>query len=383
MNYRFHGMVLGFSLALAAGLSVQPTAAQKCGGEYIVKTGDTLSGISTIYYSTGRKWRRIYNANYKVLGSKPSLIYPGQRLTIPCSSVAAPARARKPGKAKTKTASTAPNLEGTVANVVSQVTQLRNVPRITLLTAGDYKPFTDQKLPHGGMLSEVVDTALKLQREKVAGPKAKIVWVNDWAAHLNPLLVNKAFDMGFPWFKPNCEHYDELDDPAKFRCDRFYFSKPLFEILVLFFKRKDSDFSFTSDADVVGKRLCRPTGYFTFDLDKDGRNWVKDAKVKLVRPQSVDECFRLLQKGDVDAVALNEFTGRAAVNKLHLGSEIEAIEKPVSILTLHVVIAKTHEKAKYLLKYVNDALERIRSNGIYGQIVDTHLTRFWNAQGQS
>ncbi|HHI81693.1 MAG TPA: transporter substrate-binding domain-containing protein, partial [Rhizobiales bacterium] len=111
--------------------------------------------------------------------------------------------------------------------------------------------------------------------------------------------------------------------------------------------------------------------------------WVKDAKVRLLQPQSVEDCFRLLQKGKVDAVALNEFTGRAAVRKLHMASQVEAIERPVSILTLHVIIAKTHERAQRLLKYVNDGLERIRSNGIYGEIVDRHLTRFWGAQGQS
>ena len=374
MSKSFTGIVCGVLAAISVSLA--PVMAKTCGGSYVVQDRDTLTSISTSYFGTARKWRSIYNANYKLLGTKPGLIFPGQKLVIPCGNVAAvkkPAR-RPPAKAPEETPAAAVEAKSPAPG--------DNRP-VTLLTAGDYKPFTDQKLPHGGMLTEIVGRALKLQHEQTGGPAAKIVWVNDWAAHLDPLLVNKAFDMGFPWFKPDCSRYDELDDPAKFRCDRFYFSKPLFEILVLFFKRKGSDFSFASDDAVIGKRLCRPSGYFTFDLDKDGRNWVKDAKVRLLQPQSVEDCFRLLQKGKVDAVALNEFTGRAAVRKLHMASQVEAIERPVSILTLHVIIAKTHERAQRLLKYVNDGLERIRSNGIYGEIVDRHLTRFWGAQGQS
>ena len=80
--------------------------------------------------------------------------------------------------------------------------------------------------------------------------------------------------MGFPWFKPNCEEYGQLDRTGTVPpATNFFFSKPVFEILVLFFTTNNSQFQFTSDADVLGKRLCRPTGYFTFDLDKKGRNW--------------------------------------------------------------------------------------------------------------
>jgi len=360
---------------LIAGVTIPPAQGATCGGVHRVKLQETLSSISTKFYGTPRKWRKIYNANYKVVGTNPELIIPGQSLNIPCQNV--PGVKAPAGQVKTATVQSAP-----VVKTSTQQSEL-TLPTIRVLTGGDYKPFTDKSLPNGGMITDIVDRSLSSQQLAVAGPNAKLSWVNDWAAHLDPLLVNKAFDIGFPWFRPNCAKYDELDKPARFRCDNFHFSKPVFEILVLFFKRKDSAFTFTSDNDVAGSKICRPSGYFTFDLDEKGRNWVRDKKITLVRPQTVEECFRLLNGGKVDAVALNEFTGKAALKKLSMTDSIDTIEKPVSILTLHVVVAKTHERAKALLSYVNAGLARIRSDGVYGAIVDRHLTAFWQKQDGS
>ena len=352
--------------ALVVALGTIPAEAQSCGQTYSVVRGDSLSRIANSVYKSAQRWSLIYYANQRTIGSDPSHILPGQRLRIPCSdgtAAAAPAQAAAPAATA---AISNPSGGG-----------------FTLLTADDYRPFTDRGLPGGGMITDIVRTALETQQEAASGPAFKINWVNDWSAHLKPLLSNQSFDMGFPWFRPNCERYSDLDEPARYRCDTFHFSEPVFEILVLFFTQSDANFQFASDDQVVGKRLCRPAGYFTFDLDKDGRNWVKDEKVSLLRPQSVDECFQMLDRGEIDAVALNEFTGREAVRKLNMTSKVRTIEKPVSVLNLHVIVPKSHPRAQALLGNVNSALKRIRESGKYGEIVERHLAEFWKAQGAS
>jgi hypothetical protein len=50
---------------------------------YTVKKGDSLWKIAKNVYGDGSKWRQIYDANKKVIGKNPNLIYPGQRLVIP------------------------------------------------------------------------------------------------------------------------------------------------------------------------------------------------------------------------------------------------------------------------------------------------------------
>ena len=355
-------VILG-ALVLAFGHTT--AQAQSCGATYSVVRGDSLSRIAISAYRSAQKWSLIYYANQQTIGSDPSHIRPGQRLRIPCADGAT-------------TAAAAPAAPATTAAITTSATG-----GFSLLTADDYRPFTDRGLPAGGMITDIVRTALETQQKAASGPSFEISWVNDWSAHLNPLLAKGSFDMGFPWFRPNCERYNDLDDPAKYRCDTFHFSKPVFEILVLFFTRSDANFQFSNDDQVVGKRLCRPSGYFTFDLDKGGRNWVKDEKVTLLRPQSVDECFQMLDRGEIDAVALNEFTGREAVRKLNMNDKVRTIEKPVSVLNLHVIVPKSHPRAQALLGNVNAALQRIRESGKYGEIVERHLAEFWKAQGAS
>jgi nucleoid-associated protein YgaU len=51
----------------------------KGGFMYLVKSGDTLSGIGAKF---GENWHKLYKDNKKVIGSDPNLIYPGQALHI-------------------------------------------------------------------------------------------------------------------------------------------------------------------------------------------------------------------------------------------------------------------------------------------------------------
>lgn len=349
----------------------QNAHAVTCGQKHTVQEGDTLNSLAMEAYGLANKWTLIFYANQKQFGNSPILV-PGKKLNIPCIKAQEEVSIEPAGTNATA---------GTPDASAIEVSKLKG--DLQLLTAGDYQPFTDQALPGGGMITEIVDTALNTLHAEASGPGFQISWVNDWSSHLNPLLVRKTFDMGFPWFQPNCEEYDQLDEPARFRCDKFFFSKPVFEILVLFFTMNDSRFTFANEADVVGKRLCRPTGYFTFDLDKNGRNWVKEEKIILIRPQSVEECFQMLERGELDAVAINEFTGRAAVKKLNLGKRIRVIERPVSLLNLHVIIAKTHPRARTYLHYINSSLTHLKETGIYDAIVDKHLSRFWGRQEAS
>jgi len=55
-----------------------------CGTTYTVIAGDTLWSIAQRAYGAGGHWSRIYNANVAVIGPNPNLIFPGQRLYIPC-----------------------------------------------------------------------------------------------------------------------------------------------------------------------------------------------------------------------------------------------------------------------------------------------------------
>lgn len=61
--------------------SPAPVTAQ----DYTVVKGDCLWNIAKRFYGNGSKYSIIYNANKRVIGGNPNLIYPGQVLTIPAA----------------------------------------------------------------------------------------------------------------------------------------------------------------------------------------------------------------------------------------------------------------------------------------------------------
>lgn len=69
--------------SLAGGIPGDLVVDIKIGANtYVVKSGDTLSGISKQFYGEANKYMDIFNANKDKL-SDPNKIFPGQELIIP------------------------------------------------------------------------------------------------------------------------------------------------------------------------------------------------------------------------------------------------------------------------------------------------------------
>ena len=370
--WHIRALSLGAVASAAWLASASLGLAQSCGEDYTLQDGDSLAKIAAKAYGKASQWTIIFYANQDRLGAGQTLLVPGLSIRIPC--IGANPAAKLPDVATTEAQAAAPTVPPPLSG---------EVKRIQFLTATDYAPFTDSSLPAGGMLTDVVNTAMaQFKKDTNATFDFNVSWVNDWAAHLNPLLVTRAFDMGFPWAKPNCQIFEELDANAKYRCQKFFFSNSLFEEQTLIFLKKDSPIKMVNESELVGKKLCRPAGYSTFELDENGRNWVKDKRVTMITPPSAEDCMKMLVEGTVDAVPINEMTGRAAMIHLDLTDKMRVIEKPLSFVTLHVIVAKSHPNARALLYYINTALDRLRASGTYDQIVEKHLQQFWDSQAE-
>lgn len=70
-------------------------------GNYTVKSGDTLSGISVNQLHT-TNWKPLYEANKDVVGGNPDLIFPGQKLDMPTAKLAKITPQAAPEKATPK-----------------------------------------------------------------------------------------------------------------------------------------------------------------------------------------------------------------------------------------------------------------------------------------
>lgn len=62
---------------------VNPDKPNNGGSSYVVKKNDTLSKIAKSVYNDASKWRKIYDANKKLIGSNPNIIKVGAKLVIP------------------------------------------------------------------------------------------------------------------------------------------------------------------------------------------------------------------------------------------------------------------------------------------------------------
>ena len=359
--------------ALSIGLLGYGAAAsaQSCGTDYSVKAGESLADIATRVYGNPSQWPLIFYANQDRMGANASLLVPGVSIRIPCLG------GQQSGSVQTPSA--AAPLEPSGPSAAIELSS--GITRIEFLTADGFTPFTDRSLPHGGLITHIVSAEMDLIKEQSGGKFSyNITWINDWAAHLNPLLTTRAFDVGFPWIKPDCDHPVDLSQDAKYRCQKFFFSDPLYESFTVLFVKSNSKITFAKDDEIIGKILCQPAGKSTYELDKNGRNWVKDNKIVLLQPQSIEECFRLLDAGSVNAAVAADLTGKAVVAALGLSDRIKALQRPLDIGTLHLIVPKTHPHASTLLYYINTAAAKLRETGEYDKIVDDHLSLFWSTQ---
>lgn len=366
----------GLAFVLAATcLQICSATAQTCGSDYMLKEGDTLAQIATQVYGDPAQWTIILYANQDRLGANASLLVPGFALKLPCVTGIQAQQPLPPIATTPAQAATAPEATYSPSSLLR---------RVELLTAEGYSPYTGRALEGGGILTQVIGAAMGLVKEETRGRfDYSISWVNDWTAHLNPLLMTHAFDAGFPWERPDCDGGMPLDANAQFRCQKFFFSEPLTEVATYLFVRKDSRIKTLNDEDITGSTLCRTSVRLSHELDQGGRNWLKDGKIKLVRSNTIDECFRLLDNGSVDGVVEAELVARISMNALGMADRMQSIDQPLALTSLHAVVAKSHPQARTILHYLNTSLTKLRDSGEYERILARHLARVWEAESKA
>ncbi len=330
---------------IAALLFLVPGAvvAQSCDDKtHTVRAGETIFTIAETYYGSQERWSLIFYGNQSTLSGSVFEVAAGTELTIPCL----------PGE------------------IVADARPLEDdTAEMRLVTGSNYAPFTDRNWPGDGMITELVNAAMEATTDPVS---YSITWEDDWSKHLFPMLDSKEFDMGFPWYRPNCE-----ETPDQERCKNFHFSDPIVELLGLLFVKQGSDFTFSQDSDAHGRTLCRPAGYFTFDMDREDRQWLEKGLVQLAQPATPSDCFQLLMDGEVDAVALNEFTGWTTISDMGLRGQIAPLQTPLSVQGLHIIISKRHWRGTSHLYRINAGLRALKETDRYDQIVSRHLSEFW------
>lgn len=349
----FIGTVIGATLLV--GLGSGAVNAQSACETYIVKKKDTLGTISDAAYGTNKKWRQIYNANRDVIGFDPNVIELGTVLRIPCADGSLPERSAvrvvepesvvRPATPESRPATPDPR------------------PRYTVLGVGDLPPYSDEDLPGRGLFTELVTAAMEAATDQVVS----ISFVDDLDMHLDVLLPNNAFDMGFPWFKPNCDRLAGASELTTERCTNFLYSQAVVETTSDIFATSGSQFLGASDHTALrSARICRPDGYQTFDIEEEGL-------AVSVTPPNMRACFVGLTRGAVDVVWAERRIAEKAIEDLDLADAVARNPQLSKPLSMHVVVPRSSPYAESDLDLIDRGLTEIRRSGVWFAIVSTRL----------
>ncbi|WP_162617578.1 LysM peptidoglycan-binding domain-containing protein [Yoonia maritima] len=356
MNY-FKPALRALSVGVAAigfTISAHSAAAQdvSCGGPYTIATGDSLSGIAAKVYGSASDFQIIYSANAEAIGPNPGLISLGQVIYIPCLDGQTESQAN----------------EAVIRKVVT--TEQLAAPTgngIRVVTATDWAPYFDESQEQGGMITELTNVALAAAD---GNPEYKIDFINDWGSHLQPLLTDNAYDFATAWYEPPCDLIDQLGDDAKFRCNNFEWSDPMFEILLGYFGRAGEPLPATH-AELAGKSICRPDGYETFVLEEDG---LVEPTISFGQEGLITGCMAGLLDGTYDVVVIAVDPGQGAVLELGAQDQIMLNEQLTKVLNLSPVIAKSNPNREEMLAMMNSGIASIKADGQWFEIVNRHLS---------
>ena len=241
---------------------------------------------------------------------------------------------------------------------------------IRILTGNGYAPFADEMLPGGGMFTQIVE--MGVFRADPDLPYS-LTFVNDWQAHIDALLPSGAYDLSFPWMRPNCEAPETLSTGDLARCNDFVFSAPFYEVVDGFFAAADSELLITTEyTDFLGKRICRPEAYTTGVLEAQG---LGADKVTLSRPQEAVTCFDALAKGDVDLVSIDTAVGDSILKHTGLAEKFRQNPNLTAVSTLHVIAAKSNARAVAMLEVLNHGVMKMNQSGEWWDIVSDALDK--------
>lgn len=357
MTFNAFNTASACTIALCLSALASSAAAQdiSCDTSYTVRSGDSLSRIAVAAYGDASEFQLIYTANSAAIGSNPGIINVGMELQIPCLDEAV-----------------AESTASTDAITAIETTEAMPAPQIEMIrvvAGGNWAPFLSEEQAQGGMLTEIVNVALE---NAEGSPDYRIDFINDWGAHLQPLISDHRYDFSLAWFQPNCDIVERLGDGSKFRCNNLKWSETLFEQIFGYYTRSNAPTPVSYD-DMYGQTICRPAGYSMFMLEEHG---LVEPNVTIVRADTPQDCFLGLADGSIDVVALATDTSDGVITSEGLTDQVTYHEPLSQVLTLHAVISNTNPNADAYLAALDNSLLEMKATGEWFKIVRRHLTEY-------
>jgi TRAP-type uncharacterized transport system substrate-binding protein len=298
-------------------------------------------------------------------------------------AAADPARVLHPAQLAELAAIERPRPHATLPQPAGPAPTVGQKPKFTLLATGR-APLADERLPDGGLITALLSTSLTKSLEVDAAPaEMDLRWAKPPLVAIQSLLADPSIDISFPWESADCERPNDLVQASAVLCDNALFTDPILQVVIGLFIPSDRAFRFDTDQSIFGKTICVPNDRDVSTLNANGRNWLSDKRVAVVRQPTLLECASIVQQREADAFIANDLEGQYLLGRLGLGQLFGMAERPLGTRGVHAIVSRDHAQASALVTAVNRGLKELKQTETYATIVRQHLMRLWDVRSSS
>lgn len=223
---------------------------------------------------------------------------------------------------------------------------------LQLVTGDGYAPFTGKALPGGGLLTQVVQAALRQGQVQ-----SELDW-RPWNRGLR-MTLEVQYDATFPYVRSQKMEQDYL------------FSDPLLVVRPHLFSRAGEVYEVDDLPALAGKRLCSPLGW---QLPTALQGMVEQGLLTRHAPPGLTECARLLLLQRDDFFIANGPIGEAALDATgEPASHFRRSQSAFPERSLHLIVSRRHPRAEQLLLTFNQGLAQLQAGNQYRLILDGYL----------
>jgi polar amino acid transport system substrate-binding protein len=312
---------------------------------YKIKEGDTLTTISQSIYGNSTLWSIIFEQNRAKI-KDPYQITIGEEIEIPCIE-----------GIKSSTDKPKQNLSKIEVEKVIEKTI-----KIDIISTTALHPFMKNSSSHKDMLTDIVKESFN-SLEKV---NYSIDYIENRDIH-STLLEKGKYGLSIGWYRPNSTQKN----------DNLIYSDSLFQTITALYRRKSDNREIKNSRDIYGTKICRPKGWFSFDLVNQGL--IDGQTITLVTKKTPEVCFHNLKDGKVDFVSLTSFIGDATMSRMGLSRYIESVKSISTVVDLTLISHKQNPNGELYISKFNQGLKKIDKSGKLEEIQSQYLQEFYNS----
>lgn len=221
---------------------------------------------------------------------------------------------------------------------------------LDLVTGNDFAPFSGEDLPQGGLMTELVLSAF---RTVGLGYEVRFV---PWKRGYDGVLAGR-FLATFPYVRTPEREREAL------------FSDPVLEVRQLVYLSTHTRMAFAGPEDFKGRTVCAPIGYA---LPPELAEMVERRDLTRESPADLVACARMVATGRADVFVIDEYTGRAAVQRAGVADGIRIAERPYALAPQHLIVSRGNPEAGAVLAAFNAGLKKLKESGAFAEIVARH-----------